>query len=171
MAHNFRPKSQWFFFAYVKIPKICKLQDAQKCRPWAEFGIWQDGSSSFHGTISFWAFQLARLAGKAIFSNFPVAPPIIISEISEKSEMIIGGATGGGDENGLSCQFGKLKSSESDYPMKTRWPILSDSKFSTGPAFLSILNFVYFWLFCIGKKKIYVSWVWNYVPYHAKCKF
>ena len=26
---------------------------------------------------------------------FPVAPPIIISEISEKSEMIIGGAPGG----------------------------------------------------------------------------
>ena len=28
-----------FFFAFVKMPKICKLQDAQKCRPRAEFGI------------------------------------------------------------------------------------------------------------------------------------
>ena len=41
-------------------------------------------------------------------------------------------------ENGLSCQYGKLKSSESDPPMKIRSPILSDSKFSSGPAFLSI---------------------------------
>ena len=93
MAHNFRPKSQWFFFAYVKMPKICKLQDAQKCRPRAEFGIWQDGSSNFHGRIRFWAFQLAILAGKAIFSTFPAAPPIIILEISKISETIIGGAT------------------------------------------------------------------------------
>ena len=95
MAHNFRPKSQWFFFAYVKMPKICKLQDAQKCWPRAEFGIWQDGSSNFHGRIRFWAFQLAILTGKAIFITHLVAPPIIISEILEKSEMIIGGATGG----------------------------------------------------------------------------
>ena len=94
MAHNFRPKSQRFFFAYVKMPKICKLQDAQKCWPRAEFGIWQDGSSSFHGTIRFWAFQLAKLAGKAIFSNFPEATSIINLEISNISEMIIGGATG-----------------------------------------------------------------------------
>ena len=93
MAHNFRPKSQWFFFAYVKMPKICKLQDTQKCRPRAEFGIWQDGSSSFHGTIRFWAFQLAKLTGKAIFITPPVAPPIIISDFSKISEMIIGGAT------------------------------------------------------------------------------
>ena len=34
------------------------------------------------------------LAGKAIFSTFPVAPPIIILEISRISETIIGGATG-----------------------------------------------------------------------------
>ena len=94
MAHNFRPKSQWFFFAYVKMPKICKLQDAQKCRPRAEFGIWQYGSSSFYGRIKFWAFQVAILTGKAIFSAFPVAPPIIVSEILEISKMIIGGATG-----------------------------------------------------------------------------
>ena len=73
--------------------KICNFQYAQKCRPRAEFSIWQDGSSSFHGTIRFWAFQLAKLTGKAIFSTLPVAPPIIISEISEKSEIIIGGAT------------------------------------------------------------------------------
>ena len=58
-----------------------------------------------------------------------------------------------GAENGLSCQYGKLKSSESDSPMKIRWPILSDSKFSSGPAFLSILKFAYFWHFYIGKKK------------------
>ena len=138
MAHNFRPKSQWFFFAYVKMPKICKLQDAQKCWPRAEFGIWQDGSSNFHGRIRFWAFQLAILAGKAIFSTFSVAPPIIISDFSKISEMIIGA------ENGLSCQFGKLKSLESDSPMKTRWPILSDCKFSSGAAFLSILKIAYF---------------------------
>ena len=94
MAHNFRPKSQWFFFAYVKMPKICKLQDAQKCWPRAEFGIWQDGSSNFHGRIRFWAFQLAILAGKAIFSTFPVAPSIIILEISNISEMIKVGTTG-----------------------------------------------------------------------------
>ena len=35
-----------------------------------------------------------ELAGKAIFSTFPVAPPIIVSEIFEISKMIIGGATG-----------------------------------------------------------------------------
>ena len=92
MAHNFRPKSQWFSFAYVKMPKICKLQDAQKCLPRAEFGIWLDGSSSFHGRIRIWAFQLAKVAEKAIFSTFPVAPPIIILEISNISE--IGGAIG-----------------------------------------------------------------------------
>ena len=80
-----------FFFAYVKMPKICKLQDAQKCWPRAEFGIWQDGSSNFHGRIRFWAFQLAILAGKAIFSTFPVAPPISVSEILEISKMIIRG--------------------------------------------------------------------------------
>ena len=65
------------------MPKIYKLQDAQKCRPRAEFGIWQDGSPNFHERIKFWAFQLAILAGKAIFSTFPVAPPIIITEISK----------------------------------------------------------------------------------------
>ena len=93
MAHNFRTKWFRFFYPYKK-PKICKLQDAQKCRPRAEFGIWQDGSSNFHGRIRFWAFQLAILAGKAILSTFPVAPPIIVSEILEISKMIIGGATG-----------------------------------------------------------------------------
>ena len=30
---------------------------------------------------------------------------------------------------------------------------MSDSKFSSGPAFLSILKFAYFWHFYIGKKK------------------
>ena len=94
MAHKIRPKSQWFFFAYVKMPKMCKLQDAQKCWPRAEFGIWQDVSSNFHGRIRFWAFQLAILAWKTIFSTFLVAPPIIILEISKISETIIGGATG-----------------------------------------------------------------------------
>ena len=34
------------------------------------------------------------MAGKAIFSTFPVAPPMIILEISKISETIIGGATG-----------------------------------------------------------------------------
>ena len=88
------PRVSDFFFAYVKMPKICKLQDAQKCWPRAEFGIWQDGSSNFHGRIRFWAFQLAILAGKAIFSTFPVATPIIILEISKISETIIDGTTG-----------------------------------------------------------------------------
>ena len=91
MAHNFRPKQLRFFFTYVKYAIFKMLK---KSRPRAEFAIWQDGSSSFHGRIRFWAFQLAKLTGKAIFSTLPVAPPIIISEISEKSEMIIGGATG-----------------------------------------------------------------------------
>ena len=77
MAHHFRPKRHRYFFAYEKIPKICKLQDAQKHRPRAEFGILQDGSFNFHGWIRFWAFQLAILAGKAIFSTFVVAPPIL----------------------------------------------------------------------------------------------
>ena len=40
------------------------------------------------------SFSSAKLAGKAIFSTFPVAPPIIILEISKISETIIGGATG-----------------------------------------------------------------------------
>jgi len=34
------------------------------------------------------------LAGKAIFSTFLVAPPIIVSEILAISKMMIGGATG-----------------------------------------------------------------------------
>ena len=129
------------------MPKICKIQDTKKCQPWVEFEIWWDGSSSFHGTIRYWAFvievssqncrwaphgsygkifsapagdwtprisvkaqcaihwatriysdiwafQLAKLAGKAIFSTFPVVPPIIILEISNISEMIIRGVTG-----------------------------------------------------------------------------
>ena len=50
------------------------------------------------------------------------------------------------DENGLSCNFGKPKSSESDYPIKNRWTIMSDSKFSSGVAFLTMLKFAYFWL-------------------------
>ena len=83
------------FFSYVKKRKIWKIQDAQKCWPWAEFGIWQDESSNFHGRIRFWAFLHAKLTGKDICTTPPAAPPIIISEISEKSEMIIGGATGG----------------------------------------------------------------------------
>ena len=70
------------------MPKICKLQDAQKCRPQTEFGIWQDASSNLHRRIRCWAFQLAILAGKAIFSTFPVAPPIIVSEILEISKII-----------------------------------------------------------------------------------
>ena len=78
-----------FFFLW----KICNFQHAHKRCPRAKFSIWQDGSSSFHGTIRFWAFQLAKLAGKAIFSTFPVVPPIIILEISNISEMIIGGVT------------------------------------------------------------------------------
>ena len=94
MAHIFRPKQLRFFFTYVKKPKICNFQDAQKHRPRAEFAIWQDGSSSFHGRIRFWAFQLAKLTGKAIFSTLPVAPPIIISDFFEISEMIIGGPIG-----------------------------------------------------------------------------
>ena len=56
-------------FTYVKKPKIWKLQGAQKCLP-------LDGSSSFDGTIRFWAFGLVKLAGKAIFIMFHVAPPI-----------------------------------------------------------------------------------------------
>ena len=48
----------------------------------------------FHGTIRFWAFKLAKLAGKAIFRTFPVTPSIIITEILEISKMIIGGAPG-----------------------------------------------------------------------------
>ena len=92
---SFQTQKTEIFFTYVKKPKICNFQDAQKHRPRAEFAIWQDGSSSFHGRIRFWAFQLAKLTGKAIFSTLPVAPPIIISDFSKISEMIIGGATGG----------------------------------------------------------------------------
>ena len=90
--HIMSDPSNWDFFYLCK---ICNFQDAQKRRPRAEFAIWQDGSSSFHGRIRFWAFQLAKLTGKAIFSTLPVAPPIIISDFSEISEMIIGGATWG----------------------------------------------------------------------------
>ena len=36
----------------------------------------------------------AVLAGKAIYSTFPLAPPNIILRISKISETIIGGATG-----------------------------------------------------------------------------
>ena len=69
---------------FLCLCKNAKLQDAQKCQPRAYF----------HGRIRFLAFQLAILPGKAIFSTFPVAPPIIVSEILEISKMIIGGATG-----------------------------------------------------------------------------
>ena len=106
------------------MPKICKLQDAQKCQP-RDFRNFQNFRNN--NRWRYWK----------------------------------------GAENGLSCQYGKLKSSESDSPMKIRWPILSDSKFSSGLAFLSILKFAYFWHFYIGKK-ISDSWVWNYVPCHVK---
>ena len=89
--HIISDPSDWdFFFLW----KICNFQHAQKRRPRAEFSIWQDGSSSFHGTIRFWAFQLAKLTGKAIFITPPAAPPIIILKISDISEMVIDGATG-----------------------------------------------------------------------------
>ena len=94
MAHNFRPKQLRFFFTYVKKPKICNFQDAQKQRPQAEFAIWQGGSSGFHERIRFWAFQLAKLTGNAIFITSLEAPPIIFLDFFDISEIIIGGATG-----------------------------------------------------------------------------
>ena len=128
-----------------KKPKICKLQHGQKCHPRAEFGIWHDGSSIFDEIVRFWAFGLAKIAGKAIFIKLLSAPPItIFCNASEKT----------GNrwrkrqyyENSLSCNFGKPKSSESDYLIKHRWTIMSDSKLSSGVAFLTMLKFAYFWL-------------------------
>ena len=130
---------------YPKILKICKLLHGQKCHPRAEFGIWHDGSSIFDEIVRFWAFGLAKIAGKAIFIKLLSAPPItIFCNASEKT----------GNrwrkrqyyENSLSCNFGKPKSSESDYLIKHRWTIMSDSKLSSGVAFLTMLKFAYFWL-------------------------
>ena len=42
-----------FFWAYVKMTKICKLQDAQKRQPRAEFGILQDVRQHRHSTIHY----------------------------------------------------------------------------------------------------------------------
>jgi len=39
------------------ICKKAKNSNAQKCQPWAEFGIWHDGLSSFHGTINIYDKQ------------------------------------------------------------------------------------------------------------------
>ena len=69
-----------------KHPKICKLQHGQKCHPRAEFGIWHNGSSVFDGIVRFWAFGLAKIAGKAIFIKLLSAPPItIFCNASEKT--------------------------------------------------------------------------------------
>ena len=126
-------------------PNICKLQHGGKCCPRAEYGIWHDGSSIFDGIIRFWAFGLAKMAGKAIFFELLSEPPInSFCNAFEK--------TGNRwrywqfDKNDLSCHFGKPKSSESDNPIKNRWTIKSDSKFSSGVAFLTMLKFAYFWL-------------------------
>jgi len=61
------------FFYLSKKPKTCKLQDAEKCRPLNEFGIWQYGLPSIDGTIRFWAFGLVKLEGGVIFIIFPVS--------------------------------------------------------------------------------------------------
>ena len=129
---------------YSQKQKICKLQLGQKGYPRAEFGIWHYGSSIFDGIIRFWAFGLAKMAGKAIFFELLSEPPInSFCNAFEK--------TGNRwrywqfDKNDLSCHFGKPKSSESDNPIKNRWTIKSDSKFSSGVAFLTMLKFAYFW--------------------------
>ena len=133
---------------YSQKQKICKLQLGQKGYPRAEFGIWLDGSSIFDGIIRFWAFGLAKMAGKAIFFELLSEPPInSFCNAFEK--------TGNRwrywqfDKNDLSCHFGKPKSSESDNPIKNRWTIKSDSKFSSGVAFLTMLKFAYFRVFLI----------------------
>ena len=88
------------------------------------------------------------MAGKAIFFELLSEPPInSFCNAFEK--------TGNRwrywqfDKNDLSCHFGKPKSSESDNPIKNRWTIKSDSKFSLGVAFLTMLKFAYFRVFLI----------------------
>ena len=85
------------------------------------------------------------MEGKAIFIELLSAPPInSFCNAFEK--------TGNRwrywqfDKNDLSCHFGKPKSSESDNPIKNKWSIKSDSKFSSGVAFLTMLKSAYFWL-------------------------
>ena len=161
MAHNFRPKQLRFFFYLCK---ICNFQDAQKHCPRAEFAIWQDGSSSFHGRIRFWAFQLAKLTGKAIFSTLPVAPPIIISDFSEISEMIIGGATGGVMKMAFPVNLASWKAQNLIVPWKLDDPSCQIENSARGRRFWA------YWKLHIfhRKKKISVTWVWNYVPWHVK---
>ena len=136
------------------MPKICKLQDAQKCRPRAEFGIWQDGSSNFHERIRFWAFQLAILAGKAIFSTFLVAPPVIILEISKISETIIGGATRKVLKMAFPNNMARWKAQNLILP-SCKIPNSARGRHFWASWILHIFGFFY-----IGKK-IYVSWVWK----------
>ena len=135
-----------------------------KMLPRAEFGIWQDGSSSFHGKIRFWAFQLAKLTGKAIFSTLPVAPPIIISEISEKSEMIIGGATGRVLKMAFPVNLASWKAQILIVPWKLANPSCQIENSARGWRFWA------YWKLHIfhRKKKISVTWVWNFVPLHVK---
>ena len=151
MAHDFRPKRHRFFFAYVKKPKICKLQDAQKCQPQAELGIWQDGSSSFHRTIRFWVVHLAKLAGKDIFSTFP---PIIVLEISNISEMMIGCATEKVLKMAFPANLASWKAQNLILPWRLDDPSCQIANSAREGLFLSILKIAYFWLFYIGKKNL-----------------
>ena len=137
------------------MPKICKLQDAQKCWPRAEFGIWQDGSSNFHGRIRFWAFQLAILAGKAIFSTFLVAPPIIVSKILEISKMIIGGATGKVLKMAFPANMASWKAQNLILPWKLDDLSCQIPNSARGWHFwASWILHTYFWLFYISKKNL-----------------
>ena len=126
-------------------PNICKLQHGEKCCPRAEYGIWHDGSSIFDGIIRFWAFGLAKMAGKTIFIKL-LSVPSINSLCNAFEKTVNRWCWWRFDENGLSCHFGRPKRSESDYPIKNRWPIMSDSRFSSGAAFFIMLKFAYIWL-------------------------
>ena len=162
--HIISDPSNWDFFYLCK---ICNFQDAQKRRPQAEFAIWQHGSSSFHGRIRFWAFQLAILAGKTIFSTFLVAPPIIIFKISKISETIIGGATGKVLKMAFPANMASWKAQNLILPWKLDDPSCQIPNSARGRHFWASWSLHIFAIFTQAKK-ITDSWVWNYVPCHVK---
>ena len=90
MAHNFRPKWLRFFFSYEKYAIFNMLKNAA---PELNFQSDKIGHLVFIGQSDSELFSLPNWQERP-FSTYPVAPPIIISEILEISTIIIGGVTG-----------------------------------------------------------------------------
>ena len=125
------------------------------------------GHLVFMGESDSELFSLPNWQERPFSSPPPVAPPIIISEISEKSEMIIGGATGEMMKMAFLVSLTSWKAQNLIVPWKLDDPFCQISNLAQGWHLWASWS-LHIFGFVTSAKKIYVSWVWNYVPYHVK---